>query len=53
MDKMRMESIDMTEKNIEKIVALFPNCILRRRIRTASRRRPLTLICCGRCCPEM
>ena len=27
MDKMRMESIDMTEKNIEKIGALFPNCI--------------------------
>ncbi len=27
MDKMRMESVDMTEKNIEKIEALFPNCI--------------------------
>lgn len=27
MDKMRMESIDMTEQNIEKIRALFPNCI--------------------------
>ena len=27
MDKMRMESIDMTAKNIEKIGALFPNCI--------------------------
>ena len=27
MDKMRMESIDMTEQNIEKIGALFPNCI--------------------------
>ncbi|MCM1129795.1 MAG: site-specific DNA-methyltransferase [Alistipes senegalensis] len=27
MDKMRMESPDMTEKNIEKIEALFPNCI--------------------------
>lgn len=27
MDKMRMESIDMTEQNIEKIGALFPNCL--------------------------
>lgn len=27
MDKMRMESVDMTAKNIEKIGALFPNCI--------------------------
>lgn len=27
MDKMRMESIDMTAQNIEKISALFPNCI--------------------------
>ena len=27
MDKMRMESIDMTVQNIEKIGALFPNCI--------------------------
>lgn len=27
MQKMRMESVDMTEKNIDMIVALFPNCI--------------------------
>lgn len=27
MDKMRMESVDMTAQNIEKIGALFPNCI--------------------------
>jgi hypothetical protein len=27
MDRMRMESVDMTEKNIEKIESLFPNCI--------------------------
>ena len=27
MDKMRMESTDMTAQNIEKIGALFPNCI--------------------------
>ena len=27
MDKMRMESVDMTEKNIERIGALFPNCM--------------------------
>ena len=27
MNKMRMESIDMTAQNIEKIGALFPNCI--------------------------
>ena len=27
MDKMRMESLDMTKQNIEKIGALFPNCI--------------------------
>ena len=27
MEKMKMESVDMTEKNIEKIESLFPNCI--------------------------
>ena len=27
MDKMRMESVDITEKNVEKIGELFPNCI--------------------------
>ncbi len=27
MDKMRMESVNMTAQNIEKIEALFPNCI--------------------------
>ena len=27
MDKMRMESVDLTTKNIEKIGKLFPNCI--------------------------
>ena len=27
MDKMRMESVDMTAQNIEKIEALFPNCV--------------------------
>lgn len=27
MDKMRMESVDMTARNIDKIEALFPNCI--------------------------
>ena len=27
MDKMRMESVDMTAQNIERIGALFPNCI--------------------------
>lgn len=27
MDKMRMESADITDQNIEKIGALFPNCI--------------------------
>lgn len=27
MEKMRMESVDMTEKNIEKMESLFPNCI--------------------------
>ncbi len=27
MDKMRMESIDMVEKNIDRIAELFPNCI--------------------------
>jgi adenine-specific DNA-methyltransferase len=27
MDKMRMETLDMTAQNIEKIGALFPNCI--------------------------
>ena len=27
MDKMRMESVDMTAQNVEKIGSLFPNCI--------------------------
>lgn len=27
MDKVRMKSVDMTEKNIDRIAALFPNCI--------------------------
>ena len=27
MEKMRMESVNMTEKNVDKIAALFPNCI--------------------------
>lgn len=27
MEKMRMESVDMTAKNIDKIAVLFPNCI--------------------------
>ena len=27
MDKMKMESVDMTAQNIEKIGALFPNCV--------------------------
>jgi len=27
MEKMRMESLDMTEQNIERIAELFPNCI--------------------------
>ena len=27
MDKMRMESVDLTAQNIEKIGAIFPNCI--------------------------
>lgn len=27
MDKMKMESVNMTEQNIERIGELFPNCI--------------------------
>ena len=27
MEKMRMESVDMIERNVDKIAALFPNCI--------------------------
>ena len=27
MEKMRMESVDMTAQNIDRIAALFPNCI--------------------------
>lgn len=27
MEKMRMESVNMTEQNVDKIAALFPNCI--------------------------
>lgn len=28
MDKMRIELVDITSKNIEKIEELFPNCII-------------------------
>ena len=27
MEKMRMESVDMTAQNIDRIAALFPNCV--------------------------
>ena len=27
MDKMRMETADLTARNVEKIAALFPNCV--------------------------
>lgn len=27
MEKMRMESVDMTAQNVDKIGALFPNCV--------------------------
>ena len=27
MEKMRMESLNLTSQNVEKIEALFPNCI--------------------------
>ena len=27
MDKMRMESVNVTEQNVEKIAQLFPNCV--------------------------
>ena len=27
MDKMRMESLNLTSQNVEKIEAIFPNCI--------------------------
>ncbi len=27
MEKMRMESVNITEKNIEKVAEIFPNCI--------------------------
>ena len=27
MDKMKMETVDMTAQNIDKIATLFPNCI--------------------------
>ncbi len=27
MEKMRMESVDIAEKNIEKVAEIFPNCI--------------------------
>ena len=27
MDKMRMESPDMTAQNVDRIAALFPNCV--------------------------
>ena len=32
MEKMRMESVDMTEKNIEIIEKFFPNCITEEQI---------------------
>lgn len=53
MDKMRMESIDMTEQNIRKSGLYSRTALRRRKMRTASQRRLLILTCCGRCCPAM
>ena len=41
MDKMRMESVDMTARNIEKIGALFPNCITETKDETGKPKRAI------------
>jgi adenine-specific DNA-methyltransferase len=38
MDKMRMESPDMTAQNIDKIAELFPNCITETYVRGGAER---------------
>ena len=43
MDKMKMESPDMTAQNIDRIAALFPNCVTETVDETASSSVQLTL----------
>lgn len=49
MNKMRMESIDMTAQNIGRIGALFPNCIIEMKDETGKLEKAITLNYCGRC----
>lgn len=42
-DKFKMESIDMTQENIEKIGALFPNCITETRDKNGELKKRLIL----------
>ena len=53
MDKMRMESIDMTAQNIEKIGTLFPNCITETKDGNGKPKKAINLTCCDKCCPAM
>ena len=43
MEKMKMESVDMTAQNIEKIGEMFPNCITETYVRGGGTARLLIL----------
>ena len=53
MDKLRMETPDLTSENIDSIAALFPNCVTEMRARMASSSAESTLKCSSRCSPPM
>ena len=49
MDHMKLETPDLTAQNIEKIGALFPNCVTETVDENGKPKKPSILICCGRC----
>lgn len=49
MTKMKLELSDLMVKNIEKIRALFPNCITETMDEHSKLKKPLILTSCDRC----
>ena len=53
MDKMRMESVDMTAQNIEKIGVLFPNCITEAKDENGKLKKAINFELLNKCCLRM
>lgn len=53
MTKMKLETHDLTSENIDKIAALFPNCVTEMRDENGKLKRGSTLRCSSRCSPQM